>query len=122
MPFLRRFRLLTLPLTVWVLALFMASLGAMAVSSVMYAGRMELVCSASGVTKLLVQPDGGSSSPIDHTAHCPLCLLASAPPPYICEVAAFAAHSSFTPQATAVAPMAATAGAPLPARGPPVLA
>jgi hypothetical protein len=121
MPSLRHLRFLSLPLAAWVLALFLMSFGVMAALPVIHMGRMELVCSASGVTKVVVQSDGDSNPQIAHTVHCPLCLLAGAPPSFIAQVTAFAGHSLFALAALASAPLVLLTGAPLPARGPPAL-
>jgi hypothetical protein len=118
---MRRTRLLGQPLAAWVLALFVLSLGVMLASSVVHPVRVEQVC--SGATKLLIESDDGWVVQNPHTAHCPLCLLAGAPPSQVHALAVFAPPLSFAMPSMAGSPVAAMiSAAPMPARGPPVLA
>jgi hypothetical protein len=104
-----------------VLAWLLLSLGAAVASPVVHPQAMELVCSAAGAIKVIVQTDAGAQELGVSHMDCPLCMLSGAPP----------VTSSFTlpmplPLARAVqsipaARIAAATAAPLPARGPPSL-
>src|SRR6218665_2157915 len=63
------------------LAWFMASLLVAGASPLVNPQAMELVCSASGSVKLIVQGDDGSSEIGMAAMDFPLCLLSTPPPP-----------------------------------------
>ncbi|MES2533060.1 MAG: DUF2946 family protein [Pseudomonadota bacterium] len=104
-----------------VLLWFVMSLGAAVASPMVHPQAMELVCSAAGAVKVIVQTDDGAQELGASHMDCPLCVLTGAPPP----AAPLADIPSPLPLGRAVQPIeaariaAATAG-PLPARGPPV--
>ena len=83
---------------------------------------MQLVCSAAGAVKLLVNTSDGPAEAGHATLDCALCLLAGAPP-------ASPPAALPPPEAAALgapalglrAPVVARVGAPLPARGPPAV-
>src|SRR6218665_3106922 len=83
------------------LAWFMASLLVAGASPLVNPQAMELVCSASGSVKLIVQGDDGSSAMGMAALDCPLCVLSTRPPPAPRRPAGETAH------AAAVGPRAA---------------
>ncbi|MGJ7491846.1 DUF2946 family protein [Variovorax sp. ZT4R33] len=102
-----------------VLAWFLLSLGVAVAAPVVHPQAMELVCSAAGAIKVIVQTDDGAQELAPSHMDCPLCMLAGAPPP-----TAQVALPAPLPLARAVqsipaAHIAAATAAPLPARGPP---
>src|SRR6218665_2321571 len=62
------------------LAWFMASLLVAGASPLVNPQAMELVCSASGSVKLIVQGDDGSSAIGMAAMDCPLCVVSTPPP------------------------------------------
>ncbi|MFT4193999.1 MAG: hypothetical protein QM614_05085, partial [Ottowia sp.] len=62
------------------LAWFALALGAAAASPLVQPRAMQLVCSASGAVKLLVDTGDGLAEAGHATLDCALCLLADAPP------------------------------------------
>jgi hypothetical protein len=104
-----------------VLAWFVLSLGVAVASPVVNPRAMELVCSAAGAVKVIVQTDDGAQEMGAFHMDCPLCVLTGAPPP----TAPLADVPTIQPLARVVqsipaARIAAVTAAPLPARGPPV--
>lgn len=107
-------------LRLWVLAWFVASMGAAIASPLVHPQPIEVICSGAGIIKLLVQTDDGTVEMGAMDMDCPLCFAPDAPPP-----AAAAPVPPPHPLAHALQPVeaariAAAAGAPLPARGPPL--
>lgn len=105
-----------------VLAWFMASLLAAGASPLVNPQAIELVCSATGTVKLIVQGDDGPAEMGMAAMDCPLCMV-SGPPPAAAQVAL----PSPLPlgralQSIPAARIAAATASPLPARGPPALA
>lgn len=103
-----------------VLAWFVLSLGVAVASPVVKPQAMELVCSAAGAVKVIVQTDDGAQEMGASHVDCPLCTLTGAPPP----LPMVASFDLPLPLARAVqsipaARLAAATAAPLPARGPP---
>src|SRR6218665_583644 len=103
------------------LAWFMASLLVAGASPLVNPQAMELVCSASGSVKLIVQGDDGSSAMGMAAMDCPLCVV-STPPPAATQV------KLPTPlplgralQSIPAARIAAATASPLPAQGCPPL-
>lgn len=108
-------------LRVWVLAWFMLALGVAVASPVVQPRSIEIVCSSTSATKILVHTSTGSLELGTHGSECPLCLVSGAPP---------ALPSSFSPVLTPLthasallfsSPVVATTAVPPPARGPPSL-
>lgn len=102
----------------WVLAWLLLAWGGAWAAPLLQPVGLEVVCSANGATRLvdLDRPDGAPG----HTADCPLCLppgLVS--PPVVC-VPAFIAAAEDGAATSLPSPKTALAGAPLPARGPPI--
>lgn len=113
---LRNARLLARLVLVW-LAL---SLGVAIASPIVKPQAMELICSGSGVMKLVLQSDDASSQEAPgYTLDCPLCLTGGAPPPTARLTAQPAQPLAYALQSIPAARIAALTAAPLPARGPP---
>jgi hypothetical protein len=104
----------------FVLVWFALSLGVAVASPIVKSQAMELICSGSGVMKLLLKTDDGTKEVVSYTLDCPLCISNGAPP-------SLAATAKFEPvqplayviQSIPAAHMASLTAAPLPARGPP---
>src|SRR6218665_3578651 len=113
------------------LAWFMASLLVAGASPLVNPQAMELVCSASGSVKLIVQGDDGSSEIGMAAMDCPLCVVSTPPPPATqLKLPPPAATQVKLPtplplgralQSIPAARIAAATASPLPARGPPAL-
>lgn len=105
-----------------VLAWFVLSLGVAIASPVIHPQAMELVCSAAGAIKVVVQTDDGARELGASHLDCPMCVLTGAPPP----AAQAIDLPGILPLGRAVQPipaarLAAATATPLPARGPPAL-
>jgi hypothetical protein len=105
-----------------VLAWFVLSLGVAIASPVVQPQSMQLVCSAAGAIKVIVQTDDGARELGASHLDCPMCMLTGAPPPAAQPVDL----PNVLPLGHAVQPIpaariAAATAAPLPARGPPSL-
>ncbi len=101
------------------LAWFALALGVAAASPLVQPRAMQLVCSAQGAVKLLVESGDGMVEAGAHTLDCALCLLAAAPPPNGKPAPAPVHPSRGLPASAYVDVLSRPAGAPLPARGPP---
>ncbi len=104
----------------FVLAWFVLSLGVAVASPIVKPQDILLVCTGSGVMKVLVKAaDGGASEVASNSMDCPLCAAMAAPPP----VEYWAVESdqplAYALQGIPSAHIAARTAAPLPARGPP---
>lgn len=103
-----------------VLAWLALSLGVAIASPMVQPQALELVCSAAGAVKVLVQTDDGTQDLGGMHLDCPLCMLGGAPPPL--PVVAVIAHPLPLGRAVQSIPAAriaaATAALP-PARAPP---
>lgn len=102
-----------------VLAWFALSLGVAIASPLVKPERVDVVCSAGGVLKLLAKGDAGGSQPLGHTLHCPLCAGPGAPPPPTQLDIPFGALPADGAPARDASPITVMTSAPLPARGPP---
>src|SRR6218665_2144009 len=103
------------------LAWFMASLLVAGAFPLVNPQAIELVCSASGSGKLIVQGDDGSSGMGMAAMDCPLWGV-SAPPPAATQVKLPTPQPLGRPlQSTPAARTAAATASPLPARWPPAL-
>ncbi len=85
----------------------------------------QLVCSVQGnklvaVAEHGVVDDGATHSSDEHTAHCPLCMPAGAPPSLLAWELAPVQPLAHVLQSIPAARLAGLVGAPLPARGPPL--
>jgi hypothetical protein len=106
----------------FMLVWFVLSLGAAIASPMVSPQSMELICSGSGVMKVLVKnTDGSSSEATARMADCPLCASVSAPPPTPQTQVEPAQPLAHVLQTIPAAVMAAQTAAPPPGRGPPAL-
>jgi hypothetical protein len=105
----------------WMLVWFALSLGVAVASPLVNPQATELICSGTGVMKLLVKnADGSSSEVTSRMPDCPLCATVSAPPPVATPVAMPAQPLGHVLQAVPAAHIAALTAAPPPGRGPPL--
>ncbi|UCV00949.1 hypothetical protein [Acidovorax radicis] len=105
-----------------ILAWFALTLASATASPIFHPQVMEFVCSDGSFTKLLViNSDGEAVELVKRTLDCPLCLGAIAPLPETSSALKTPPPMAHFLQLFFVAHIAALAGAPLPARGPPVL-
>jgi hypothetical protein len=103
----------------FVLVWFALSVGVAIASPIVKPQAMELICSGSGVMKLLLKSDDGSEVVALHTLDCSLCATGYAPPPIVhwrVEPVQALAHVL---QSIPAAQIAALTAAPPPGRGPP---
>lgn len=105
-----------------VLAWFVLSVGVAIASPVVQPQSMQLMCTASGSIKLVVQSDDGVHEPGAGHFDCPMCMLTGAPPP-LAQPIDFPAvlPLGHAVQSIPSARIAAATAAPLPPRGPPAL-
>jgi len=117
MHFLRTSHLITRFALVW-FALFVCVAAA---SPLVNPQSMEMVCSGSGVMKLVIQgqSDDGVGVASGHALDCSLCGTVGAPPPISLSLPALPQPLAYALQSIPQARIAALTGAPLPARGPP---
>jgi len=106
-------------ITRFVLVWFALFVGVAAASPLINSPSMELICSGSGVMKLVTQSDDGPSVTSAHTQDCSLCGTVGAPPPDAITLPALSQPLAYALQSIPQARIAALTGAPLPARGPP---
>ena len=123
MPHLHRFRLMVLGfLGRAVLAWFALSLGVAVASPMVNPQAMELVCSSTGVMKVIVKTDDGAQEMGSTHLDCPMCMPLIAPPPLASAGAVpLPSPLSYALRPIEAARIAAATAAPLPARGPPSL-
>ena len=104
----------------FVLVWFAMSVAAAVASPLVNPQSTELICSGSGVMKVLVKnADGSSTEVASRMLDCPLCATVSAPPPAAQTVALPAQPLGHALQPIPAAHIAARTNAPPPARGPP---
>ncbi|MBK6651970.1 MAG: DUF2946 domain-containing protein [Betaproteobacteria bacterium] len=103
----------------FVLVWFALSIGAALASPLVNPQSMELICSGTGVMKVLVKTDDGVKEASAHTLDCPLCATMFAPAPMNTGRVSAPSPLSYALQPFPAARIAALTGAPLPARGPP---
>lgn len=104
-----------------VLAWFLLSLGVAVAAPVVHPKAVELVCSAAGAIKLVVQTDSGTHELAPSHMDCPLCVLTGAPPAALGFRLPTPLPLARAVQSIPAARIAAATAAPLPARGPPSL-
>lgn len=102
-----------------VLAWFALSLGMAVASPLVHPQAMELICSGSGLMKVVVQTDDGPQEQGSHALDCPLCASTGSPPSAVAATAEPAQPLSHALRPLAAAHIAWLTAAPLPARGPP---
>ena len=104
----------------FVLVWFALSLGVAIASPIVKPQAMELICSGSGVMKVLVKSDEGSQKTLSVTMDCPLCANNSAPPPPAARLTAEPLQPlAHVLQSIPAAHIASLTAVPPPARGPP---
>ncbi len=103
----------------FVLVWFALSIGVAIASPLVKPQAMELICSGTGVMKVLVKSDDGSKAVTSHTLDCPLCASIGAPPPLARLSAAPVSPLAYMLQSIPATHLAALTAAPPPARGPP---
>ena len=115
MQFLRNAHLLARFVLVW----FALSIGAAIASPLVQPQAMELICTGSGVMKVLVKTDDGTREASSFTLDCPLCVTSSAPPPVARLTVEPVQPLAHVLQSIPAARIASLTAAPFPARGPP---
>jgi hypothetical protein len=105
----------------FVLVWFALSIGVAVAAPLVNPQAVQLVCSASGVSKVIVGDQDGQGSSTLQVLDCPLCAGIGAPPPL--DIVAFttAPPRGYALPVPDLAPRAPLAAAPPPARGPPAL-
>lgn len=102
-----------------VLAWMCLSLGVALASPIVQPQSVELICSGTGMVKLIVQTDDGAQELGDTPMDCPMCQSFAGPPPAESGWRPFSSPLAHALQPVAAAHIAWVAGAPLPSRGPP---
>lgn len=103
-----------------VLAWFVLSLGVAVASPLVGPQDTVLVCTGSGVMKVLVKADDGSTTELGSaTMDCPLCAMVAPPPVFVTVPVPQAYPLFYALQGIPSAHTAARTAAPLPPRGPP---
>lgn len=103
-----------------VLVWFALSLGVAIASPIVKPKVMELICSGTGIMKLIVQTDDGATELASHTLDCPLCANLSAPPAVLLCGAGPAFDLPFAFEPLEIARIASLLRGPWQARAPPV--
>lgn len=104
----------------FVLLWFALTVGAAIASPFIKPQSFDLICSVSGVMKVLPKTDDGKAPMSGLTLDCPLCVAVGAPPPIMGPTAEPHQPLWYALKATPAAHIAARTAAPPPARGPPV--
>jgi hypothetical protein len=115
MQTLRHAQLLARFVLVW----FAMSIGVAIASPIVKPQGMELICSGSGVMKLLIKSDEGSEVVSLHTLDCSLCATGYAPPPIVQWSVEPVQPLAHVLQSIPTAHLASLTAAVPPARGPP---
>jgi hypothetical protein len=103
----------------FVLVWFALSIGTAIASPLVNPQAMELICSGTGVMKLVKQLDDGSTEPGSLTLDCPLCANLSAPPPACASDAGLVLDLVFAMMPTEAARVASLLRGTWQARAPP---
>ena len=103
----------------FVLVWFALSIGVAIASPIVRTQAMEVICSASGVMKLLITSDEGSEVVSLHTLDCSLCATGYAPPPVLAGSVEPVQPLAHVLQSIPAAHIASLTAVPPPARGPP---
>lgn len=115
MQTLRQARLLARLILAW----FVLALGVAVAAPVVSPKSFDLVCSAGGAMKLVVQGEDGTTVAGTHTLDCPLCGATGAAPPSTAWQPAPPSPLAFALQRDVAAHLRALTAAPLSARAPP---
>lgn len=102
-----------------VLAGFVLTLGAATAAPLVQPTTMAVLCAEGEVKVVMLDADGAPTHARAHTLDCPLCLPASLVPAQAAAPALPPLPRASAPQAFLSAAITVSAGAPLPARGPP---
>jgi hypothetical protein len=107
----------------FVLVWFALFIGVAIATSIVKPQALHLICSGTGVIKLLPSNGGDpAQTSAHHTLDCPFCPGNSAPPPAAVHLVTQTIQMpTGVRQSTPATHIAPTTAAPLPARGPPVL-
>ena len=103
-----------------VLVWFALSVGVAIASPVLNPKGMEMVCTGTGMMKLVAHGDDGNAASAK-TMDCPLCTSITAPPPEFNTSLTQSSPLAHAVQLIAAAHIAAVTAPPLPSRGPPAL-
>jgi len=104
-----------------VLAWFVAFLVVAGIAPLVQAQPLDSICTATSVAKASGQTGGGESDMhAGHTLKCSLCTGATAPPSASATLPPLPADLRHATRPLVAAHLASLAGAPLPARGPPL--
>lgn len=115
MSSLRRAHFLARLVLVW----FVVSIGVAIAAPVVNPQAAQLICTGSGVMKVLITTDDGVQEVASQSMDCPLCTSIGAPPPVVRLVAKPLLPLSCVGRSIPAAVIAKLNAAPLPARGPP---
>ncbi len=115
MPSLRRAHFLARLVLVW----FALSIGVAIASPVVNPQATQLICTGSGVMKVLITTADGVQEVVSQSMDCPLCASMGAPPPAARLVAEPLLPLSYAVQPIPAAVIAKLTAVPPPARGPP---
>ena len=104
----------------FMLVWFALSIGVAIASPLINPQSTELICSGSGVMKMLVKnADGSTTEEVARMLDCPMCATVGAPPPAQTTFAEPLQPLGYVLKTIPAAHIAAATGAPPPARGPP---
>jgi hypothetical protein len=103
-----------------VLVWFALSVGVAVASPVLNPKSMDVVCTGTGIMKLVVQGDDDNTASAK-TMDCPLCMSITAPPSEFNATLTQPSPLAHAVQPIAAAHIAAITAPPLPSRGPPAL-
>jgi hypothetical protein len=108
-------------ITRFMLVWFALSLGAAIASPLINPQSTELICSGSGVMKVLVKnADGSNTEVVNRMLDCPMCATVAAPPPVAAPIVGPVQPLACTVESIPSARIATLASGPHRARGPPV--
>ena len=81
----------------------------------------QLICTGTGVMKVIIMTDDGAQEVRSQSMDCPLCASLASPPPVLrCSAEPFS-PLSYALHAAPAAVVALRTASPLPARGPPIV-
>ena len=103
----------------FVLVWFALSIGVAIASPIVKPQSIEVICSGSGVMKLLIKSDDGSKVVSLHALDCSLCATGYAPPPIVQWSVEPAQSLAHVLQSMPAAHIASLTAVPPPGRGPP---
>jgi hypothetical protein len=107
----------------WVLAWYVLFVGVSVLAATLQPKTMDVVCSAMGIMKVVVQGEGqGEATAVSSSMDCPMCAHATPalPPPTVAALAHVPDARAFIVQRMPEALLLARTAPPLPSRGPPV--